>query len=105
MTLDKIVQDIHAMKEDLLMFENKYGILTETFYESYMNGEEPPDDAWMLDWSEWAGTYKILLNRQKMYNQAIHTLLQEENTPAFSHLISRTARPFLIQEIEQLSIE
>ena len=29
MTLNEILQDIHAMEEDLLMFERKYGVLTE----------------------------------------------------------------------------
>jgi hypothetical protein len=67
MTLEEIREDIHAMEEDLLMFERKYGVLTETFYEAYERGEEPEDNAWVLDWSEWAGTYKILLHRCAKY--------------------------------------
>ena len=46
MTLDDILQDIHALEQDLQTFERKYGVLTETFYESYMSGEEPENDAW-----------------------------------------------------------
>jgi len=92
MTLDEIVQDIHAMEEDLLTFERKYGVLTETFYDAYLQGEEPEDDAWVLDWSEWAGTYKILLQRQKMYREAIQSLLQEDTNATLSHLIARAAR-------------
>jgi broad specificity phosphatase PhoE len=92
MTLDEILQDIHAMEEDLLMFERKYGVLTETFYQAYQNGEEPEDDAWVLDWNEWAGTYEILLKLQEMFHQAIQTLLQQETVPSLSHLIGRTAR-------------
>jgi len=86
------MQDIHAMEEDLLMFERKYGVLTETFYAAYQQGEEPENDAWVLDWSEWAGTYKILLQRQEMYRQTIQTLLQQETNPSLSHLIARAAR-------------
>ena len=67
MTLEEILEDIHAMGEDLLMFERKYGVLTETFYKAYERGEEPGDDTWVLDWSEWAGTYKILLHRRAKY--------------------------------------
>lgn len=67
MTLEEILDDIHAMEEDLLTFERKYGVLTETFYEAYERGEEPEEDAWVLDWSEWAGTYKILLHRRAKY--------------------------------------
>jgi hypothetical protein len=92
MTLEEILQDIHALEEDLLMFERKYGVLTETFYEAYQRGEEPEDDAWVLDWSEWAGTYELLLERQERYKQAVRALLQESAISSLSHLIGRTAR-------------
>ena len=92
MTLDDMLRDIHAMEEDLLMFERKYGVLTETFYAAYQRGEEPEDDAWVLDWSEWAATWQILLERQEQYRQAIQALLQESTVPNLSHLIGRTAR-------------
>ena len=45
MTLDEILRDIHAMEEDLLTYERKYGVSSDTFYESYRNGEEPADNA------------------------------------------------------------
>ena len=92
MTLDDMLRDIHAMEEDLLMFECKYGVLTETFYAAYQRGEEPEDDAWVLDWSEWAATCQILLERQEQYRQAIQALLQESTVPTLSHLIGRAAR-------------
>ena len=31
MTLDEILRDIHALEEDLLVFERKYGVLSDTF--------------------------------------------------------------------------
>ena len=92
MTLDEILQGIHAMEEDLLVFERKYGILTETFYKAYRGGEEPEDDAWVLDWSEWAGTYEILLDLQKRYREMIEILLREPSIPNLSRLIGYTAR-------------
>jgi broad specificity phosphatase PhoE len=92
MTLDEILQGIHAMEEDLLVFERKYGILTETFYKAYQHGEEPEDDAWVLDWSEWAGTYEILVELQERYREAIELLLREPGIPSLSHLIGHTAR-------------
>jgi len=60
MTLQDIIADIHALYEDIGVYERKYGVLSETFYESYMSGEEPEDDSWILDWADWAGAYKIL---------------------------------------------
>ena len=89
MTLDEIMQDIQACKEDLLTYERKYGVLSETFYESYINGEEPADDAWVLDWSDWAGTYEIWLRRHQQYQEIINALKQ--NT-SLSQVIERTAR-------------
>jgi hypothetical protein len=92
MTLDQIIKDIHALEEELLTFERKYGVLSETFYAAYAQGEEPDDDAWVLDWAEWAGTYELLLDREERYRQTIRELLQEATTTSLSQLIGRTAR-------------
>ncbi len=69
MTPNEILDDIHALEEDLLAFERKYSVLSETFYESYLKGEEPENDSWILDWSDWAGAYKIWLRRQEQYRK------------------------------------
>ena len=90
MTLDEILQDIHALEEDMLTYERKYGVLSETFYESYINGEEPADDAWVLDWNDWAGTYEIWLRRREQYREIIRSL--REHTWTLSAVIERTAR-------------
>ncbi len=92
MNLDELLRSIHAMEEDMLTFERKYGVLTETFYEAYRRGEEPEDEAWVLDWSEWAGTYEALLALQERYRQAVQAMTQEMGTSSISHLIGRTAR-------------
>lgn len=90
MTLQEIIEDIHALTQDCEVFERKYGVLSETFYESFMNGEEPPNDDWVLDWSDWAGAYKILLRRRDQYGRAIQKLRQQ--TPALADVIEKTAR-------------
>ncbi|HOU11924.1 MAG TPA: hypothetical protein PKZ84_02325 [Anaerolineae bacterium] len=74
MNLDDIVQDIHVLEQDLQTFERKYGVLSETFYESYMEGEEPEDDSWVRDWSAWAGAYEIWLRRREQYQTAMRHL-------------------------------
>ena len=51
MTLDDILQDIYALEDEMRTYERKFGVLSDTFYESYVNGEEPPDDAWVRDWT------------------------------------------------------
>lgn len=90
MTLQEIIADIHALSEDLEAYERKYGVLSETFYESYMSGEEPGDNHWVLDWADWAGAYKILLRRQKQYHRTIQSLRERSETLA--GIIERTAR-------------
>ena len=89
MTLDEILRDIHAMEEDLLTYERKYGVLSDTFYESYHNGEEPADSAWVLDWSDWAGAYEIWLRRRQQYQEAMNAL---KGQTRLSILIGRAAR-------------
>jgi hypothetical protein len=90
MTLDEILRDIHALNEDIQAYERKYGVLTETFYESYSNGEEPADDAWVLDWNDWAGAYEIWLRRHEQYQDIIQSLQKQSQT--LSDVIARTAR-------------
>jgi len=57
MTLREIRTDLHALEEELLKFEAKYGVRSETFYAPYASGEEPEDDSWTLDFSAWASVY------------------------------------------------
>ena len=90
MTLQDIISDIHALTEDIEVYERKYGVLSETFYESFTNGEEPEDDSWVLDWSDWAGAYKIILRRREQYRRTIQVL--RERTTKIVDVIERTAQ-------------
>lgn len=74
MTLDQILADIHALEKELLGFERKYGLRSETFYAAYMSGEEAENDAWVLDFSEWAGIYKTWLTHQAEYRNEIQRM-------------------------------
>ena len=92
MTLDDVLRDIHAMREDILVFERKYGIPTEIFYVAYQEGEEPADSTWVLDWSQWAGSYEILQERLNWYRHSVEQLLHEATIASLSQLMERTAR-------------
>ena len=92
MTLDDVLRDIHAMREDLLVFERKYGVPTEVFYDAYRNGEEPADSSWVLDWSEWAASYQILQERLALFTKEGRRLLQSAQIASYVDLIERTAR-------------
>jgi hypothetical protein len=96
MTLDDILQDIYVLEDELRTYERKYNVLSETFYEAYTAGEEPPDDAWVQDWTAWASGYKLWLRRREQYRAAIARLRAEVDS--VSSVIIRTARhePILI---------
>lgn len=85
MTLQEILADIHALEEDILAFERKYGIRSETFYAAYVSGEEPEDDSWVLDFGEWASVYRTWLARQAEYRNEVQRM--QRNAPSLAGLI------------------
>lgn len=90
MTLDEIILDMHDLEEDLRSYERKYGVLSETFYQSYMSGEEPENDAWVLDWTRWAGAYGVWLRRHEQYRMALNALRLQ--APSLSDMIEKRSR-------------
>ncbi len=87
MTLQEILADIHALEEDLLVFERKYGVRSETFYAAYVSGEEPEDDSWVLDFGEWASVYRTWLARQAEYRNEVQR--RQANAPSLMGLIKQ----------------
>ena len=81
----EILADIHALENELLAFERKYGIRSETFYAAYISGEEPVDDSWVLDFSEWASIYKTWLGRQAEYRDKIQRI--QKKRPGLTGLV------------------
>ena len=71
MSLEELLADIHSLEEDLLTFERKYHVRSEVFYAAFQSGEEPEDDAWVLDFGEWASVYRTYLLRQAEYRNEI----------------------------------
>ena len=47
----------------MLSFERKYGVRSEIFFAAYAQGEEPENEAWVLDFTEWASVYRTWLAR------------------------------------------
>ena len=80
MVLQDVMDDIHALYEDLRVYERKYGILSETFYDLYENGTEPENDDWVLDWSDWAGAYRLLIRRQGQYRETVRKLREQPSS-------------------------
>ncbi len=85
MTLEELLMDIHALEQDLLMFERRYGVRSEIFYAAYQSGEEPEDDAWVLDFGEWASVYHTYLARQAEYRNEIQR--RQRQAPSLAGLV------------------
>ncbi len=90
MTLSDLLYDLYALEDEMRVYERKYGVLSETFYQSYTSGEEPPNDAWVRDWAAWASAYRLWLRHREQYQHVIEELrAQTANTAA---MIEKTAR-------------
>ena len=85
MELATLMQDIHRLNHQLERFERRYGVMSETFYESYIAGEEPEDDGWVLDFEKWAGLYEVWRDRREAYRKAMQRLRVEQ--PSLSRII------------------
>lgn len=92
MTLDDMLRDLHALREDLMVFERKYNTPTEVFVDAYRNGEEPADSSWVLDWSDWAATFELLQERLAQYSAGVSRVLEGNQINSLSQLMERTAR-------------
>lgn len=80
MEMRDLLADIHALEQDMLRFERQNGVRSETMYAAYVAGEEPEDDAWVLDFGEWASIYKLWLRRQAEYRNEIQRRQQAQNS-------------------------
>ncbi len=89
MTPHEILADIHALEEELLSFERKYGVRSKTFYSAYVSGEEPENEEWVLDSGEWASIYRTWLARQAEYRNEIHRM--QQNSSSLTGLIRVSA--------------
>jgi hypothetical protein len=85
MTIRDLLIDIHALEEEMIEFERKYGIRSETFYAAYMSGEEPEDEAWILDFGEWASIYRTWLTRQAEYRNEVQKV--QRRAPSLAGLV------------------
>jgi hypothetical protein len=84
-----MLADIHALEEELLAFERKYGVRSETFQAAYTSGEEPEDERWVLDFGEWSSVYRTWLTRQAEYRTEVQRL--QRDTQSLAGLIQVTS--------------
>lgn len=77
MTLAEIIQDIHAMDEELWHYESRYGLRTRYFIELYQAGELHDGDSLQIrDYSDWAACYEVKQHREELYETAMREVLK-----------------------------
>lgn len=83
MTLAEIIQDIHALDKKLQGYEEKYGLLSEDFYELYISGtlrDEKVDE--IDEYGSWAAFYKMRQRRKRKYDELKEDVLRTLQTSA-----------------------
>jgi len=79
--LQDLITELHTLDRELARYEEKYGLLSETFFSWYQSGEEPDDPAWVLDFALWAGAYQLKLRRQEKYRRLVSDSLARHAAP------------------------
>jgi len=76
--LTEIIQDIHAMDEELWHYEKRYALRSEYFYELYKAGQLCDEDpVETRDYLDWAACYEIKRHREELYDTMTREELQK----------------------------
>ena len=109
-TAESLLRDIYEAESALRLFEQKYGLLSETFYRLYQKGQlrdEDPEE--IQEYMEWSGWYEIYQDRRRRYEQAVVSPMDDEideiswlraasRNPAFSFLADSEEDIYSIDE-------
>jgi len=74
MELHELVIEMKLFERRLTLYEEKYGILSEDFYNALMAGKLECYDAYdetRTDFSRWKGIYETWLRRKETYDRQI----------------------------------
>ena len=74
MELQELIIEMKLLERRLILYEEKYGVLSEDFYAALMAGELERYDAFdetRADFSRWKGTYETWLRRKEAYTEQI----------------------------------
>ena len=78
MTLMELIQDIHAMDEELWHYESRYGLRSQYFYELYKAGQlRDEDPVETCDYTDWAACYEIKRHREELYDALVRDMMQK----------------------------
>jgi hypothetical protein len=74
MDIYELIIEMKLLERRLTLYEEKYGILSEDFYNALLAGELSQYDAYdetRVDFSRWKGIYETWLRRKEDYSKKI----------------------------------
>lgn len=74
MEIYELVVEMKLLERRLTLYEEKYGILSEDFYNALMEGKLAQYDTFdetRSDFSRWKGIYETWMRRKKAYSEQI----------------------------------
>jgi hypothetical protein len=74
MEIHELVIEMKLLERRLMLYEEKYGVLSEDFYAALMTGDLARYDAYdetRTDFSRWKGIHETWMRRKKAYTERL----------------------------------
>ena len=74
MEIHELIVEMKLLERRLTLYEEKYGVLSEDFYNALISGELSKYDAYdetRADFSRWKGIYETWMRRKNAYRKQI----------------------------------
>jgi hypothetical protein len=75
MERQQLIREIHWIEWQLRAFEDKYGVLSQDFYQAMESGAlsefDDGTEPYFHDFLEWHGLYKVWLRREQAYRLGV----------------------------------
>jgi hypothetical protein len=96
MTLNEILQDLHALETRLREYEARYGVASADFYELYQQGVLDNDGLEQtVEFTRWASAYEMKLEREEAFRQMSQRFISALRAQAPSGALRLTPNPEL----------
>jgi hypothetical protein len=98
LTLEDIIQDLHALEARIRAYERKYGIVSRHFYNLYQQGlldDEGFEQS--TEFTRWASAYTMKLEREAAFEAASRAFVDSLRRRAPDRPLHLTPNPELTQ--------
>jgi len=96
MTLNEILQDLHALETRLHDYEARYGVASADFYELYQQGVLDNDGLEQtVEFTRWASAYEMKLEREEAFRQMSQRFISSLRAQAPPGALRLTPNPEL----------